>query len=60
MPCQIGAKEVVKLDDELGGDTFDVFVVFVDPRENESDLRNWKGALPTVTGLLPLTAQLMH
>ncbi len=42
VPCQIGAKEVAKLDDEFGGDAFDVFVVFVDPRENESDLRKWK------------------
>ena len=29
VPCQIGAKEVAKLDDELGGEAFDVFVVFV-------------------------------
>ena len=42
VPCQIGAKEVAKLDDEFGGNAFDVFVVFVDPRENESDLRKWK------------------
>ena len=42
VPCQIGAKEVSKLDDEFGGNAFDVFVVFVDPRENESNLRKWK------------------
>jgi thiol-disulfide isomerase/thioredoxin len=42
VPCQIGAKEVAKLDTELGGDAFDVLVVFVDPRENEGDLREWK------------------
>ena len=42
VPCQIGAKEVAKLDDELGGNAFNVFVVFVDPREDESALRKWK------------------
>jgi thiol-disulfide isomerase/thioredoxin len=42
VPCQIGAKEVAKLDTELGGDAFDVLVVFVDPRENQGDLREWK------------------
>lgn len=42
VPCQIGAKKVAKLDDELGGKAFDVLVVFVDPRENEDDLRKWK------------------
>jgi thiol-disulfide isomerase/thioredoxin len=42
VPCQIGAKRVAKLDAELGGDAFDVVVVFVDPRENDEDLREWK------------------
>jgi len=42
VPCQIGAKKVAKLDDELGGKAFDVLVVFVDPREDENDLRKWK------------------
>ncbi len=42
VPCQIGAKEVAKLDTALGGDAFNVLVVFVDPRENESDLRKWR------------------
>ena len=42
VPCQIGAKEVAKLDDELGGDAFTVLVVFVDPRESADDLRRWK------------------
>jgi cytochrome oxidase Cu insertion factor (SCO1/SenC/PrrC family) len=42
VPCQIGAKEVAKLDAELGGDAFDVIVVFVDPREDAQDLRDWK------------------
>ncbi|HEX9721828.1 MAG TPA: DUF3105 domain-containing protein [Candidatus Paceibacterota bacterium] len=42
VPCQIGAREVSKLDDELGGDAFDVLVIFVDPRETEEDLRSWR------------------
>jgi hypothetical protein len=42
VPCQIGAKRVAKLDDELGGNVFDVLVVFVDPRENNNDLKKWK------------------
>lgn len=42
MPCQIGARKVSKLDDELGGSAFDVLVVFVDPREKDSDLISWR------------------
>lgn len=42
VPCQIGAKRVVPLDDELGGNAFNVLVIFVDPRESESDLINWR------------------
>ena len=42
VPCQIGAKEVVKLDDEMGGDAFDVVVIFVDPKEDVRALRQWK------------------
>ncbi len=42
VPCQIGAKEVVKLDNELGGNAFKVLVIFVDPRENKNDLLGWK------------------
>ena len=42
VPCQIGAKEVAKLDDELGGEAFDVLVVFVDPKEDIRALRQWK------------------
>lgn len=41
-PCQIGARRVAKLDDDLGGSAFDVLVVFVDPRETEADLREWR------------------
>lgn len=42
VPCQIGAKEVSRLDNELGGKAFDVLVIFVDPKENDDDLRNWR------------------
>lgn len=41
-PCQIGAQEVSKLDNELGGDAFSVLVVFVDPKEKDSDLILWR------------------
>jgi thiol-disulfide isomerase/thioredoxin len=42
VPCQVGAREVARLDDELGGDAFDVLVVFVDPQEPPSALRSWR------------------
>ncbi len=41
-PCQIGAKEVSRLDNETGGKAFEVLVIFVDPKENDNDLRNWR------------------
>ncbi|MDQ3767398.1 MAG: TlpA family protein disulfide reductase, partial [Actinomycetota bacterium] len=42
IPCQQGAALVAKLDDELGGDAFDVLVVFVDPGEPTSALTDWR------------------
>lgn len=42
VPCQIGAKEVTRLDNDMGGETFDVVMVFIDPRETEENLRSWK------------------
>lgn len=42
IPCQIGAQDVSKLDNELGGGTFNVLVVFVDPKEKDSDLILWR------------------
>lgn len=42
VPCQIGAKEVSRLDNELGGKSFDVLVIFVDSRESNSDLISWR------------------
>ncbi len=41
-PCIIGARRVAKLDRELGGDAFQALVVFVDPRESDSDLTAWR------------------
>lgn len=42
VPCQIGAREVSKLDNELGGEAFNVLVIFVDLSEKDSDLINWR------------------
>jgi hypothetical protein len=42
VPCQVGATLVADLDDDLGGDAFDVLVVFVDPREPTSVLKSWR------------------
>jgi thiol-disulfide isomerase/thioredoxin len=42
VPCQPGAQQVAKLDDQLGGDAFNVLVVFVDPIETPPVLRNWR------------------
>jgi thiol-disulfide isomerase/thioredoxin len=43
VPCQIGAKEkVAPLDNTLGGNAFNVLVIFVDLREKDSDLINWR------------------
>lgn len=40
-PCQIGAKKVAEFNKELGG-KLNILVFFVDPRESENDLRNWR------------------
>lgn len=42
VPCQIGARSVSALDNELGGNAFNVLVIFVDPKEQDSDLINWR------------------
>lgn len=42
VPCQLGAEEVKKLDDDLGGSAFNVVMIFIDPRETDSDLLVWK------------------
>jgi len=44
VPCQDGAKQLLKYDLETGGNTFHVLIVFVDPRETEQQLREWKNS----------------
>jgi len=39
-PCQIGAKKVAEFNKV--GNSLNVLVFFVDPRESESDLRKWR------------------
>lgn len=41
-PCQIGARPVSRLDNELGGKAFEVLVIFVDPNERDKDFIWWK------------------
>jgi thiol-disulfide isomerase/thioredoxin len=41
-PCQIGAQNLARLDDETGGNTFNVLIVFVDPREIDQQYIDWK------------------
>jgi len=40
-PCQIGAQKVAEFNKELGN-SLNVLVFFVDPRESENDLRKWR------------------
>lgn len=42
VPCQVGALDVRELDDELGGEAFDVLVVFVDAGEPMSAMTGWR------------------
>lgn len=42
VPCQIGAQNLAKYDLETGDDAFNVVIVFVDPSETESQMKNWK------------------
>lgn len=43
VPCQLGAKELLKYDVETGGNAFSVVVVFVDPSTDTNDqIRQWK------------------
>lgn len=41
-PCQIGAENLVRFDDETGGNVFNVLIIFVDPRENDPQYLDWK------------------
>jgi len=42
VPCQVGAKRVAQLEDQLGAKAFNVLVLFVDPKESASDLAGWR------------------
>jgi thiol-disulfide isomerase/thioredoxin len=41
-PCQIGAENLAKYDDETGGSAFNVLIVFVDDKETEKQFIDWK------------------
>jgi len=41
-PCQIGAQNLAKFDDEKGGDAFNVLIVFVDDRESDPQFIQWR------------------
>lgn len=41
-PCQIGAQNLAKYDDEAGGKAFNVLIVFVDERESDNQFVEWK------------------
>lgn len=42
VPCQIGAQNLARYDDETGGNAFNVLIVFVDPTETDSQLLAWR------------------
>lgn len=56
IPCQIGAKPVAALDDELGGKAFDLLIVFVDPQEPPSALLWWRDQFARPDWLVALDA----
>ncbi|MGI0010660.1 MAG: TlpA family protein disulfide reductase [Nitrosopumilaceae archaeon] len=41
-PCQIGAQNLGRYDDETGGKAFNVLIVFVDERESDNQFIEWK------------------
>jgi len=41
-PCQIGAQNLAKYDDEKGGDAFNVLIVFVDDKESNPQFIQWR------------------
>lgn len=41
-PCQIGAQNLAKFDDEKGGDAFNVLIVFVDEKETDPQFIEWR------------------
>jgi len=45
IPCQIGAQNLAKYDDEHGGNAFNVLIVFIDDRETDNQFVDWKKAI---------------
>ena len=41
-PCQIGAQNLAKYDDEHGGNAFNVLIVFIDDKEIDNQFIDWK------------------
>jgi thiol-disulfide isomerase/thioredoxin len=41
-PCQIGAQNLARYDDETGGKAFNVLIVFVDEQESDNQFVEWK------------------
>lgn len=41
-PCQVGAQNLAKFDDEKGGDAFNVLIVFVDEKESDPQFIQWR------------------
>jgi thiol-disulfide isomerase/thioredoxin len=41
-PCQIGAENLAKYDDEKGGNAFNVLIVFVDEQETDNQFIEWR------------------
>lgn len=42
VPCQIGAQNLTRYDDEKGGNVFNVLIVFVDESETNEQFLEWK------------------
>jgi thiol-disulfide isomerase/thioredoxin len=41
-PCQIGAQNLARYDDEHGGNLFNVLIAFIDDKESDNQFINWK------------------
>jgi thiol-disulfide isomerase/thioredoxin len=41
-PCQIGAENLARYDDEHGGNVFNVLIVFIDDKETDNQFIDWK------------------
>lgn len=41
-PCQIGAQNLARYDDEHGGNKFNVLIIFVDDKETDNQFIEWK------------------